>query len=233
MGVSKMNFEEYSNRIYYPEYKISPLLEEILKKRKLRNVLDVGCGDGTLLVALFKKSFVKPNQVYGVDISKKRVSRLLREFPEFNLKVDNSQSLNKIRKNFDLILSTQVIEHVPDESKMICAITKKLNKNGYLYLSTVFKKKWAWYFYRCNGKWRLDPTHLREYESEGDLINKLKEYGLKILSTKKTLMKFPLIDPFLRIFKISSFNAKKFNFLRKIKMPILGYYEWEILCKKN
>ena len=50
---------------------------------------------------------------------------------------------------------------------------------GSLYLTTVFKGWYAWYFYRCEGRWTVDPTHLREYRSDAELLPRVASQGLR------------------------------------------------------
>ena len=80
------------------------------------------------------------------------------------------------------------------------------------------KKKWVWYFYRHQHKWVLDPTHLREYTADSQLTSLIKKHALKIIEQKKTPLVYTLALPF--------------SFLRKIKIPIWGYYIWELVVQK-
>jgi hypothetical protein len=105
---------------------------------------------------------------------------------------------------------------------------------GTVYLSTVFKKWYGWYFYRCNGKWRLDPTHLREYTADSQLLPLFEKHGFKVVKTHKALFSFPPVDMFLRLLHVKDhvFNNKFVNLLRKIKVPIIGYYNWEMVFER-
>ena len=97
---------------------------------------------------------------------------------------------------------------------------------------TIFKKWYGWYFYRCNGKWTLDPTHVREYTKESQLIEKLVSAGLKISMESKVQDGRPVMDSILR--RIGAprdiYNNKFLKALRSVRVPIPGYYIWEIVC---
>jgi SAM-dependent methyltransferase len=128
-----------------------------------------------------------------------------------------------------------VIEHVPSDEAMLRQIARVLRAGGRAYISTVFKKPWAWYFHRCNGRWALDPTHVREYTREGQLLDLLTRAGLTVLHSRKTLLAYPLIDPLLRVLGCSRqvyLHSFLLRALRRIKLPILGYFNWEIVCQK-
>ena len=152
-----------------------------------------------------------------------------------NLKNSYFEDINhsKIPSNkFNFVNSDQVIEHVPSDKKMILEIKRILKKGGYFKVSSVYKKSWAWYFYRCNGKWVLDPTHIREYTSINQFSNLFKIKSIKIekVYIKKTY--FPIADFFLRLLKINRMN-KIIYLIRKLKIRIPGYYHITVIGVKN
>ena len=81
----------------------------------------------------------------------------------------------------------------------------------------------------------LDPTHVREYSSDEQLFNIIDKSKFKILENKKTLQEFPILDFFINRLEIKNRELYRSNFIkimRKIKIPIIGYYNWEIVLKK-
>lgn len=66
-------------------------------------------------------------------------------------------------------------------------------------------------------------------------MNIIKKYSFEILEDKKTLQWFPITDfIFKRIgAKRSVYNNKIAKFLRNVKMPILGYYNWDLVLQKR
>ena len=137
-------------------------------------------------------------------------------------------------KSIDIIVSTQVIEHVPDDVAMAKEMYRVLSDYGTVYLSTVFKKPYGWYFYRNNGRWVLDPTHVREY-TDHNLLNILESAGFRIVETQKTLDNRPLMDAIVRRLRFGRnlYSNRVFKLLMNIKIPIPGYYNWEIVCVKT
>lgn len=85
---------------------ISCVLTFIPKKSKL---LDIGCGNGTLIYLISK--FNKIDYAYGYDISKQAIKNSLLA----NTNVDKYQiSYKKIQpKNFNIITLLDVIHHIP------------------------------------------------------------------------------------------------------------------------
>ena len=234
--MSDMDIEIYSKVApqYYSGY-IPPLLQKYLKVVDYNTILDAGAGDGSLLYALSISGYLENKEVYAVDLSRNRIG-LIKEYHEHIIaNVDNVENLATIKdKSIDFLISTQVIEHV-DDRKMIGSIGRVIKKNGMIYLSTVFKKPYAWYFYRHDGKWVLDPTHLREYQDDQELLSLIPKDEFEILENSKTLQWFPFIDFFIKRLNIRDrklFSKGIFSMARMLKIPIPGYYIWEIVLKK-
>ena len=106
---------------------------------KIKTALDFGCGPGPVLAELLKE------KGFEVDI------------------YDKYFALEKIfeNKKYDLITSTEVLEHLADPLETLKTLKKHLNKQGIIAIMTLFHpknkeefKKW-WY--------RRDLTHISFY----------------------------------------------------------------------
>jgi len=231
--------KKYTKNIYFYTEDIPKKLELLVKQRNIRSLLDLGCGDGTTLFALKKRGLLKNKNVFAVDLAKERIFKTQKVDKNFHCFISDACNLDGIveKNSLDLVISSQVIEHVKTPQELIRQVRIVLKQNGYFYLSTVFKKWYAWYFYKNNnGKWVLDPTHLREYRTDGELIPLLKKLGFRVIYNNKTLWRFPITDFFLKRFGFGSNiyqKSKLLSALRSIKLPILGYYYWEIICRKT
>jgi len=230
-----MNIEKYAK--IAPQYytgEISKTLLNLFLNNKFKSILDCGCGDGSTIYALNKKRILRNIEVNAIDLSKDRISLVKRNFPKFKARIDSAESLDSVRdKSQDLIISTQVIEHVNDK-KMMASLQRTLRKGGLVYLTTVFKKWYGWYFYKNKNRWVLDPTHLREYTKDDQLINIFNK-NFNILSNKKSLQWFPLVDFLIKRIGITQINRDTniWKLIRAIRIPIFGYYSWELVLKKK
>lgn len=201
---------EYSEKFIQPikNPKLPNEIKNILEKEKIKSMIDLGCGDGAIVEAV-KKEFPRIS-IFGVDISSRRINRLKEKFPKEKFFISDVCN-TKLKERFDFVYTSQVIEHVEDDKKMVKEINKLLKKNGILFCSSVIKKPWAIYQYRNNGKFVLDPTHEREYKNEKDFLGLFKN------------------DFTLEKYGISKTKRKKFG----ITFRIPGFYEvWGIWIKK-
>ena len=109
-------------------------LGSLLPSDKKASILDLGCGSGFLLQFLIREGY---ENVLGVDISKEQV-----EFAKGQgLPVVEADSLDflKTNKNFDLIISTEVLEHLNKNEiiELLCAIRDALRPLGSAIIRTV------------------------------------------------------------------------------------------------
>lgn len=156
------DWERYSTEhVQFYDESISPLFAKYLTSFSWHVFLDVGCGDGSRLFALDRRGYFKNKTVLAVDISAKRIEAAKAISCEFRCYVDDACRLENVGNNaVGVFASLQVIEHVPDDDAMINQIHRVLAENGVAYITTVFKKPWAFYFHRnAKGESVIDPTH--------------------------------------------------------------------------
>lgn len=215
-------------------------IPEIIKKQLQTGPLslaDFGCGDGPWFNILHREGYISVDQpVFAIDLERGRLMRVKARFPWISIVVAPADSVPQIASGcLDWVISTMVMEHVPDESKYLNEICRVLKPGGKAYITTVYKRKWAWYFRKRNGESVLDTSHLREYTDIKlfqDLI--MKQGGLEISSLEIKPLWFPLLDPILfRIGKYLGENGRILRILRSVKVPIIGYYEIHLLVTKS
>lgn len=202
--------KEYSEKFiqHIENLTLDKNIKRIIEKEKIKSVIDLGCGDGIFIRSLKKEfSHIK---VVGIDISPRRINGLKNIFPKESFFVRDVCD-TKIKNHFDLVYSSQVIEHVSDDKKMIKEMYKLLKKDGILFCSSVIKKPWAVYQYKNKGKFVLDPTHEREYKNEKEFL-KLFEKDFNLIS-----------------YWITKTHRKKLG----IKFRIPGFYEIHGLWRKK
>jgi 2-polyprenyl-3-methyl-5-hydroxy-6-metoxy-1,4-benzoquinol methylase len=231
-----MDIEEYARHRHFYDDEVPPLLDRELQSRSWKSYADLGCGDGSLLLALRARGYFRGREVHALDLSRTRIDRVRVLCPEVDASVGSAQDLQGFPDgSLDFVVSTQVIEHVPDDQKMISEIARVLAPGGTAYLTTIYKKWYGWYFYRCNGRWVIDPTHLREYRSDAELLGDGTPAGLTVVENRKTPLAFPLADFFLRRAGADSrvYSNARLRALRGVRVPIPGYHNWELVLRKS
>lgn len=206
------------------------------------SLADLGCGSGGNNLSFQK---INPDLEYtGIDISSQAISKANRKntSPKTHYLIADLEKSNSLPGQFDLIYCSQLIEHISADQKFIDQLSHSLTPFGYLLLSTVYKRKHAFYIYKnIRGERVLAPDHLNEFTDVNDLLNKLKKSGFKIIDYDLTLFRFPLIDFALK-FLMKHFKSKILYglvnspfimFLRYyLSVPIPGFYNFQILAKK-
>lgn len=167
-------------------------------------VLDYGCGVGTVDFYLAGNG----SKVIGLEISNKAIDICKKSAKSIG--VDNNCNFYKFNykldKKFDLIICSEVIEHVKDDYGLLLKLSKLLKKSGYLFISTpsinapLYKMKLLSSFDKTVG-------HLRRYDPN-ELIIKVKELNFKIIRFKKmegilrnSLFVFPKIGWIVKFLK--------------------------------
>ena len=199
---------------------------------------DLGCGDGPLFSALARRGYVAPERsVYAVDLEPARLARVEARFPWIETVVASAEAVPAIEDgSLDAVVSTMVMEHVPDERAYLAEMLRQLRPGGRAYLTTVFKKPWAWYFRKRDGESVLDPSHLREYTDLPGFRALIAESGLRIVALERRVLWFPLLDPLL--FRIGgrvpglARRRRLLRALRAVKVPIPGYYSLELVVER-
>lgn len=111
-------------------------LKECLEERfvpgkiPLMDVLDVGCGGGTLLYALGKVLGVK--SLHGVELNEAYAGLARRRT---RAEINNEPYLEGMfGKKFDLIICAKVLEHVSEPFELVKEFAKDLSVDGYVFI---------------------------------------------------------------------------------------------------
>lgn len=151
------------------------IISKIIRKYDLfGRLLDAGCGTGHLLYFIMKENKKRFESIEGVDFSVeacKNTSKLLgiKTYP------CDLKNISKLGKKYDVIICSEVIEHIKEDEKILTNLRKLLNNNGKLILTVPYlKSNWGG-FDEISG-------HLRRYDLN-ELENKLKKTGFIILDS--------------------------------------------------
>jgi len=112
---------------------------------KGKKFLDVGCGLGYFSVRAGKLGA----RVYGIDIGDKLIDICRKKYPKGKFLVASGARLPFKDNSFDVVLCTEVIEHVNSQKKVISEIFRVLKKDGYIIVTTPNKLFQSLYSFLC------------------------------------------------------------------------------------
>lgn len=98
------------------------ILIRIIKPIKAKTILDVGCGEGFSLNKLHENNIGE--KLEGIDYSKEAVLIGKKLFPRLLLKTGSIYDLPYKNNYFDLVLCTEVLEHLDNPKKALHEIIR-------------------------------------------------------------------------------------------------------------
>lgn len=119
------------------EYVI-PFIEQTIAISSEINVLDIGCGDGGVMLPFLEKGC----HVTGIELDQSKAAHAKEFLSPFiqsgkaeiiNMNIYDEAALTSYENRFDLILLKDVIEHIPDQRKFIPYLKKFLKPGGRVY----------------------------------------------------------------------------------------------------
>jgi SAM-dependent methyltransferase len=115
---------------------MTDMMDHILKKRlsvsDVRVLLDIGCGSGAGLIWAARR-FPDATRL-GTDLSKYAVAHCLKLGAEVS--VASGDKLPYRDSSVDLVLCTDVMQHVPDDAGLLGEAFRVLRPDGWLYVRT-------------------------------------------------------------------------------------------------
>lgn len=182
------------------------VLSTILKKYSINKkiILDYGCGVGINLGLLSKFG-----KVFYYDTSRLAINYVKKKYSNKNFFI-NINKLYKYKKKFDLIVATDVIEHIKNDKREIIKISNLLKKNGYILITVPAFQC----LYSSKDK---SLKHYRRYNKE-TLRNLLNTHFYEIKFTYFNFILFLPIAILILFFKVTKIKfissvEKKPNFL--------------------
>ena len=158
-------------------------------------ILDIGCGDGSLSLPMLNES----NRLTLVDISENMMERVKARVPPHLSKnvtlINDSYAAISDDEKFDIILCVGVIAHVPTVDDLFQKISTLLKPGGFLIIETtpnpfpLGKLLFPYYFFR-----ELLAGKAAKYQKNrlkvSDLLSRTQSMGLKHLRSVR--YSFPL-----------------------------------------
>lgn len=151
---------------YYIKSKICPnCFEDFLFSRNKKNsnlkILDVGCGNDQVIRI---KKILSDCSYDGIDISKNLTQKSLSLTRKLVITSPKKfvDGIEKLKENYDLIVSKHNLEHCNEPYKTLDAICKKLNKKGSLYIAFPSQKSTKLPSRRGTLNYYDDKTHAKK-----------------------------------------------------------------------
>lgn len=157
-------------------------LISLAKPLKAELVLDAGCGEGFTMDKLTKNGIGK--EIEGIEYSKEAVSFGKKLFPNLTFKEGSVYELPYKDNFFDLVICTEVLEHLEEPAKALKEMSRVSRK--YLVISVPNEPFFMLSnFLRGKNLSRLgnDPGHINHWTMIS-FLNFLKKNELKIKTIK-------------------------------------------------
>lgn len=177
------NLSEGMSRNPGREYRFARILSLVPSDKRMR-VLDFGCGTGNLLKQLITK--YPQNEYFGADTSEAGVDATKLIAPSASIHkielLQNRPSIETLQGEFDLIVCSEVIEHVENDRLTVQFLYSLLSADGLLVLTVPSGPM---------SKFDQFIGHLRHY-SKPTLEALLKEVGFTNIRVERS--GFPAIN---------------------------------------
>ncbi|MBK8946827.1 MAG: class I SAM-dependent methyltransferase [Ignavibacteriae bacterium] len=176
--IDAKEFDYFEERTGATEHDERRVHEFILSKipNNIQNVLDVGCGS-----AWVAKHFIDKNvKVVSLDLSLENVVKAKNNFPsqKHSQIIADSFHLPFSEKSFDIVIASEIIEHVFNPEEFVNELFSVLKSNGKLIVTTPYKEKLRYYLcIHCNKKTPVH-AHIHSFD-EKILTNLIKSYEIK------------------------------------------------------
>ena len=221
--LEQIDFKKKTFELFFT--KIRKYLKKDLK------VLEIGSYYGVL------GNLIKPHvkEYHGLELSTHAATYAKKNF-DLNIIEDHLENHLKKNNKYDLVIMTDVIEHLDNPFEVINLINQNLSKEGNLILSTfnfdslfskIMGRRYPW----------IIPMH-KYYFSNTTLDNCLTRYNLKIFDIKNDTRLISLeylfnkLNIMLPIFKFILNYFLRFKFIKNLTIKI-NLYDLKIyFCKK-
>ena len=185
---SKFYFNRHSSTIinkngYWSyDYRITA---KILMRRNVKNLIDIGCGNGAFL-AMFHKA-APDVKLSGLDLSGEMVAQSRKRLPGADIVEGDAENMPFADKTFGAVSCHMSIHHHPHPDKSLSEMYRILEKNGTVLINELtgpapLRKFMNWWF----TKW---PTGDHAVYSRAEMEDMLRKTGFEHVRSR-------LITPF-------------------------------------
>lgn len=133
---SDLEFKKIRNRKYYFLAHLGskdfthPAMQELIElAQDAKNILDLGCGEGTRINSL-KEMVKKKAKWFGIDISSFAIKKAKKNYPLIKFSAGDLKKLPYASEEFDLLFSAFVFEHLENPAASLNESKRVLKKGG-------------------------------------------------------------------------------------------------------
>ena len=155
---------------------------KLIKRKKLKTLLDLGCGDGRDSIYFFNKGL----KVRAVDFSFSGIKKLKLQNPKVNYILSDIKKIKFKTNSFDIIYAHLSLHYFDDEttSKIFDNLYRILKKNGLLFVKCKSIDDKLFGKGKKIGENIYEKGHIRHFFSKEYMKEKLKKF--KIIKIQKT-----------------------------------------------
>ena len=156
------------------------LTSRILKKRNVKKLVDIGCGNGAFLEMFHKLS--PGTKLAGLDLSYEMVLRSRERLPEADITEGDAEKMPFEDGAFDAVSCHMSIHHHPHPEKSLAEMYRILENNGTVVINELTGPKWLRRFMNwCFTKW---PTGDHAVYSRAEMEQMLHAAGFQNIRSR-------------------------------------------------
>ena len=135
---------DYWRKMAAPRFRVRTFIE-LLRRENAASLVDLGCGGGELLLEI--GAHFPAIRLCGIDLSRAQIESNCRRHPSIDWIArdleDPSPLPEKLRGRFDVIVASEIIEHLPDPERFLKGAAAMARSGaGKLFLSTQSGRVW-------------------------------------------------------------------------------------------
>jgi SAM-dependent methyltransferase len=180
------NYDEYysESNLTVPDFireRLNEIIGEFSTYRETNRLLDIGFGAGTILEVASNLQW----EAFGLEVSKLAVEQARkRGFEVFHGSLTDARYPDHY---FDVITSSEILEHLPDPNADLREIARILKPGGMFWATTPSARGLSFRLLKLNWSVLSPPEHIQLYSTKGVLLMlknagfsnvKLKTFGL-------------------------------------------------------